>query len=135
MTAMVVCVFEHAQWRRALDGGPARGPGKMRRQKDILIAAAVLGCSCVDTTTRTAHSRNLKFTGLTQNLGQLEGSYRDFQSNCWVNLRILGQPCEFYLRALAARGAGYRGVPLERVVENTRFTAFPYQFELFNQPF
>ena len=23
--------------------------------------------------------------------------YRDFQSNCWVNLKILGQPCEFYL--------------------------------------
>jgi hypothetical protein len=42
---------------------------------------------------------NLKFTGLTQNLGQLYGSYRDFQSNCWVNLRILGQPCEFYLVA------------------------------------
>ena len=24
--------------------------------------------------------------------------YRDFQLKCWVNLRILGQPCEFYLR-------------------------------------
>ena len=34
---------------------------------------------------------NLKFTGLTQNLGQLSGSYRDFQSNFWANLRILGQ--------------------------------------------
>jgi hypothetical protein len=44
--------------------------------------------------------RNLRFTGLTQNLGQIEGSYRDFQSNCWVNLRILGQPCGFYLRHL-----------------------------------
>ena len=21
----------------------------------------------------------------------------DFQSNCWVNLQILGQPCEFYV--------------------------------------
>ena len=41
----------------------------------------------------------MKFTGLTHNLGQLYGSYRDFQSNCWVNLRILGQPCEFYLAA------------------------------------
>ena len=28
-----------------------------------------------------------------------------------------------------------RAVPLERVIENTRFRAFPYQFELFNQPF
>jgi hypothetical protein len=40
---------------------------------------------------------NLKFTGLTQNLGQLGGSNWDFQSNFWVNLLILGQPCEFYL--------------------------------------
>jgi hypothetical protein len=41
---------------------------------------------------------NLKFTGLTQNLGQLyKGSYRDFHSKCWVNLRILGRPCDFYL--------------------------------------
>jgi hypothetical protein len=29
--------------------------------------------------------------------------YRDFQSNCWVNLRILGQPCEFYLPAATTR--------------------------------
>jgi hypothetical protein len=43
-------------------------------------------------------ARNLKFTGLNQNLDQFQGSYRDFQSNCWVNLRILGQPCEIYLR-------------------------------------
>jgi hypothetical protein len=44
---------------------------------------------------------NLKFTGLIQNLGQLlEGSlYRDFQSSWWVDMRILGQPCEFYLIA------------------------------------
>ena len=47
----------------------------------------------------SARGSNLKFTGLTQNLGQLYGSYRDFQSNCWVNLRILGQPCEFHLSA------------------------------------
>ena len=30
-----------------------------------------------------------------------EGSCRDFQSNCWANLRILGQPCEFYLHCTA----------------------------------
>ena len=29
--------------------------------------------------------------------------------------------------------AAYRGVPLERVIENTHFTAFPYQFGLFNE--
>ena len=45
--------------------------------------------------------KNLKFTRLTQNLGQLKGSYRDFQSNCWINLRILGQACEFYLTMLS----------------------------------
>jgi hypothetical protein len=44
-------------------------------------------------------AHNLKFTGLTQNLDQLSGFYRDSQSNCWVNSRILGQPCEFYLHA------------------------------------
>jgi hypothetical protein len=50
-------------------------------------------------------SPNLTSTGLAQNLDPLLGSYRDFQSNFWVNLRILGQPCEFYLPVLA-RGRG-----------------------------
>ena len=27
-------------------------------------------------------------------MGQLLDSHRDFHSNCWANLRILGQPCE-----------------------------------------
>ena len=53
----------------------------------------------------TARGQNLKFTGLTQNLGQLRCSHMDFQSNCWVNLRILGQPCEFYLPGPAAAWA------------------------------
>ena len=44
---------------------------------------------------RTAH--HLESTGLTQDWGQLYGYHRDFQSNCCVNLLILGQPCEFYL--------------------------------------
>ena len=46
----------------------------------------------------------MKFKGLTQNLGQLRCSYRDFHSNCWVNFRILGQPCEFYLSSTNAGG-------------------------------
>jgi hypothetical protein len=46
---------------------------------------------------QTAANTRLKFTGLTQNLGQPYGSYRDFQPNCWVDLRILGQPCGLYL--------------------------------------
>jgi hypothetical protein len=29
----------------------------------------------------------------------------------------------------------YGGVPLERVIENTHYIAFPYQFGLFNDPF
>ena len=31
--------------------------------------------------------------------------------------------------------ARYRGVPVERVIENVHFTAFAYQFGLFNDPF
>ena len=31
--------------------------------------------------------------------GSTLSSYRDFRSNCWVNLRILGQPCELYVTA------------------------------------
>ena len=34
-------------------------------------------------------------------------SNRDSQSNCWVNLRILGQPCEFHLE-IAADSKGRR---------------------------
>jgi hypothetical protein len=44
-----------------------------------------------------------KFTGLTHNLGQLYGFCRDFQSNFWVDLQFVGQPCEFYLRACQER--------------------------------
>jgi hypothetical protein len=29
----------------------------------------------------------------------LTASNRDSQSNCWVNLKIVGQPCEFQVRA------------------------------------
>jgi hypothetical protein len=39
--------------------------------------------------------RKVKFTGLARNLGLLQASSRDFQSNCWVGLKTLGQPCEF----------------------------------------
>jgi hypothetical protein len=35
----------------------------------------------------------------------------------------------------ANRGSPYTGVTLERVIENAHFTAFPYQFALFNDPF
>ena len=34
----------------------------------------------------------VKFTGLAHNLGQLQASNMDFQSNCWTSSRILGQP-------------------------------------------
>jgi hypothetical protein len=45
----------------------------------------------------TNRNHNLKFTGVAQNLDQLQVSDWYFQSNFWVNSRILGQPCEFYL--------------------------------------
>ena len=68
-----------------------------------------------------ARGRDLKSTGLTQNN---DGptltpflKYTGFQSNCWANLRILGQPCAFYLRA-----GGADGGPLVRVVpDNLEF--------------
>jgi hypothetical protein len=44
-------------------------------------------------------TRKVKFTGLAQNLGRLQASNMDFQSNCWANLRILGQPSAFQARA------------------------------------
>ena len=54
-------------------------------------------CPCsVHLTRRCDRVENLKFIGLTQNMDELLGTYRDFQSNCWVNLRIVGQPCGFY---------------------------------------
>jgi hypothetical protein len=71
--------------------GLCRGP---RRNESLFWTH---GLAIRDISEWFADNINLKFTGLTQNLGQLEGSYRDFQSNCWVNLRILSQPCEFYL--------------------------------------
>ena len=43
----------------------------------------------------------VKFTGLNKNLGQLQDSNRDFQPNCWANVRSLGQPCEFQVGGAA----------------------------------
>ena len=41
---------------------------------------------------------NMELTGLARNPGQLQGPYRDFESNCcWVDLQTLGPPCEFHL--------------------------------------
>ena len=67
--------------------------------KGRISSAAAVRPTASSEAVRTA---NLKFTGLTQNLGQLQGSYRDFQSNFWVVLRILGQPCEFPFTAQAS---------------------------------
>ena len=39
---------------------------------------------------------SVKVTGLAQKLGQLEAVHRDFQSKYWADLKILGQPCNFY---------------------------------------
>jgi hypothetical protein len=58
-----------------------------------------LGCDCGrgrGECAETSRDATLEFTGLAQGLGQLEGSYRDSQSNCWATLRILDQPCGFW---------------------------------------
>jgi hypothetical protein len=39
---------------------------------------------------------NSKVAGLAQKLGQLEAVNRDSQSKYWANLKLLGQPCNFY---------------------------------------
>jgi hypothetical protein len=49
-------------------------------------------------------------TGLTQNLSQPSGSFRDFQSNCRVNLSCFGaSPVTFIFAAAAAAGAAAPG--------------------------
>ena len=45
---------------------------------------------------RACFSQRVKVTGLAQKLGQLEAVNRDLQSKYWANLKILGQPCNFY---------------------------------------
>ena len=42
-------------------------------------------------------------------MGQLQASNRDFHSNCWANLRILGQPCAFqvWLRGRDGQPGGF----------------------------
>jgi hypothetical protein len=42
---------------------------------------------------REVGSPKVKLTGLAQILGKLQASNRVFHSNCWANLKILGQPC------------------------------------------
>ena len=36
-------------------------------------------------------------------------SSRGLQSNCWVNWKVMGQPCEFQVTAAAAAACGWRG--------------------------
>ena len=80
---------------RLLSGPP--GGGYAPLAFSVLRSSKSFCCGVLDGRGGRLTAVNLKSTGLTQNLGQLRGSYRDFQSNFWVNLRILGQPCEFYL--------------------------------------
>ena len=48
---------------------------------------------------------NENCTGLAQIVGQLQGSNRDFQPNCWAKSRNFGQPCTcFVLRSVSTRG-------------------------------
>jgi hypothetical protein len=84
---------------RAYYGGPAAaGAGARAREKWATPSRDGSRCASPSPSGPCRPTeKNLEFTGLTQNLGQLYGFYRDFQSNFWVNLRILGQPCEFHL--------------------------------------
>jgi hypothetical protein len=75
-------------------------PGTLQPGRDARSPSSTPSC-CAGV---NSHRANLKCTGLIHNLGQLIGIFvesgstnRDFLSNCWVNLQILGQPCEFYL--------------------------------------
>ena len=47
----------------------------------------------------------VKVTGLVQKLAQLEAVNSDLQSKYWANLRLMGQPCNFYAREPYRRGA------------------------------
>jgi hypothetical protein len=65
---------------------------------------------------------NEKFIGLAQLLGQLYDANRDFHSNCWDNLRILGQPCGCFVsgagrasdNSVSPGGSGVVGADLPR---------------------
>ena len=48
----------------------------------------------------------MKVTGLAQKLGQLGAVHRELQSKYWANLKLLGQPCNFYAQADVARLEG-----------------------------
>ena len=49
----------------------------------------------------------VKFTGVAQTLGQtLAAASRDTRSNCWVDWKIMGQPCGFQLSERRATGTG-----------------------------
>jgi hypothetical protein len=59
-------------------------------------------------------SSSVKVTGLAQKLGQLEAVHRDFQSKYWANLKLLGQPCNFYASAQPFRQMAADGCNLWR---------------------
>ena len=66
---MIVCIFEHVQWRWAPNGSTARGQPegagwRWRRGELRAVGPAGLGFFAPGEV-------NLKSTGLTQNLGQL----------------------------------------------------------------
>jgi hypothetical protein len=45
---------------------------------------------------RYLRAMRVKVAGLAQKLGQLEAVNMDLQSKYWANLKLLGQPCNFY---------------------------------------
>ena len=82
-------------------------PGACLRAAASEWAGAGLVCGL----TQPSLAANVKSTGLAQNSGQLQDSNRDFQSNLWANLKILGQSCEFRVAGKTKRldGGVYDG--------------------------
>jgi hypothetical protein len=50
----------------------------------------------------TAPKATVEFIGLAQALAQFSDSTRNFQSNCWANLKIWANPVDFRLQLASA---------------------------------
>jgi hypothetical protein len=82
--------------RSASENSPGRG-------RYLSLYTAVVGCRWLPLL-RDLHGSLFKgkIHRVGPNVGQLQASNRDFQSNCWADLRIWGQPCDFQVLAVIA---------------------------------
>jgi hypothetical protein len=89
---------------------------------------AASGAKSSDSNDRTeplVGARSVKVTGLAQKLGQLEAVHRDFQSKYWANLKLLGQPCNFYARVVLEIYEDAKGTPREQTMQWVVELLFP----------